>query len=113
MSYRLAVSLDVAEHLPPQLGERLVETGTKAAPRVLFSAAPPGQGGQGHVNEHPKAYWLERFARHGYQLNEPATDSLVADLRAELIWSMRIARNVRLIDERSVRKANQNRRNLT
>jgi SAM-dependent methyltransferase len=105
--YDLAVSLEVAEHLPPLLGERLVETCTKAAPRVLFSAAPPGQGGQGHINEQPKAYWLERFARHGYALNEPATELLVADLRAELIRGMHIARNVMLIEKRSAGAAKQ------
>lgn len=80
-----------------------VETCTKAAPRVLFSAAPPGQGRQGHSNEQPKACWLERFARHGYQVNEPATELLVAELRAELIRCMHIARNVMLIEEQSGR----------
>lgn len=99
--YDLAVSLEVAEHLPPELGERLVEICTKAAPRVLFSAAPPGQDGQGHINEQPKAYWLERFARHGYTLQEPATELLVADLRAELIRGMHIARNSMLLEQRT------------
>lgn len=37
------------------------------APVVLFSAAAPGQGGLGHVNEQWPAYWVERFERHGYR----------------------------------------------
>ena len=96
--YDLAMSLEVAEHLPPELGLRLVETCVNSAPVVLFSAAPPGQGGQGHINEQPKAYWLERFARHGYRLNEDATAALVEQLRRELIRGLHIARNVMLIE---------------
>lgn len=96
--YDLALSLEVAEHLPPNLGQKLVETCVKAAPIVLFSAAPPGQGGQGHINEQPKSYWLEHFARHGYRLNEEATAALVEQLRRELIRGLHIARNVMLIE---------------
>jgi hypothetical protein len=92
--YDLAVSLEVAEHLPPALGDELVATCVKSAPHVLFSAAPPGQGGQGHVNEQPKAYWIERFARHGYRLDEAQTATLVTDLRRELVRGMHLARNV-------------------
>ncbi len=92
--YDLALSLEVGEHLPPELGDKLVATCVEAAPHVLFSAAPPGQGGQGHVNEQPKAYWIERFARHGYQLDEAQTEALVTDLRHELVRGMHLARNV-------------------
>ena len=31
---------------------------------ILFSAAPPGQGGEHHINEQP--YWREKFERHGF-----------------------------------------------
>lgn len=36
------------------------------APMVLFSAAPPGQGGEHHVNERTYEFWRGLFARHGY-----------------------------------------------
>jgi hypothetical protein len=36
------------------------------APVVLFSAAVPGQGGHGHVNEQWPAYWVERFSSLGF-----------------------------------------------
>ena len=35
------------------------------APIVIFSAATPGQGGQGHVNEQPHEYWISRFESQG------------------------------------------------
>jgi SAM-dependent methyltransferase len=64
-SFDLAYSLEVAEHLPPELGERLVALLLTTAPTVVFTAAHPGQGGQGHVNEQAAGYWIERFAAHG------------------------------------------------
>jgi len=33
---------------------------------VLFSAAPPGQGGEYHVNERPYAYWRKLFHERDY-----------------------------------------------
>ena len=36
------------------------------APAVLFSAAIPGQGGRGHINEQWPTYWQELFGRHDY-----------------------------------------------
>jgi hypothetical protein len=65
--YDLAISLEVAEHLPPEAAAGFVASLTRAAPVVAFSAAIPGQGGRGHVNEQWPAYWAELFARHGYE----------------------------------------------
>ena len=36
------------------------------APVVLFSAAPPGQGGEHHLNEQPYDYWRALFRHQGY-----------------------------------------------
>lgn len=65
-TFDLAVSLEVAEHLSPEGGERLVKLLTESAPVVLFSAAVPGQGGVDHVNEQWQTYWVERFGRRGF-----------------------------------------------
>lgn len=64
--FDLAVSLEVAEHLPAGTADRFVDLLVSAAPVVLFSAAVPGQGGSGHVNEQWPEYWAARFARRGY-----------------------------------------------
>jgi SAM-dependent methyltransferase len=64
--YDLAMSLEVAEHLPPESGDGLVASLVQLAPVVLFSAAAPFQGGTHHVNEQWPAYWSERFATHNY-----------------------------------------------
>lgn len=43
--FDLVQSLEVAEHLPAAKAEQFIATLTKHGPRVLFSAAVPGQGG--------------------------------------------------------------------
>lgn len=62
----LAMSLEVAEHVSPDVGDRLVEFLCASAPVVFFSAAIPGQSGSGHVNEQYQDYWVERFRRRGF-----------------------------------------------
>ncbi|KRA46183.1 class I SAM-dependent methyltransferase [Devosia sp. Root635] len=63
----LALSLEVAEHLSPARADSFVADLVALAPAVLFSAAIPGQGGVGHLNEQWQSWWAERFAAHGYR----------------------------------------------
>lgn len=72
----LAFSFEVAEHLPRRLGFELVEFLVGVAPDVVFSAAPPGQGGVGHVNEQPREYWIEAFAAAGAHHDAAASERL-------------------------------------
>lgn len=65
--FDLACSLEVAEHLPAERAAGFVADLTAAAPVVLFSAAIPGQGGVGHVNEQWPEYWANLFADRGYR----------------------------------------------
>jgi SAM-dependent methyltransferase len=64
--FDLAVSLEVAEHLPADCAPALVEGLTRLAPFVLFSAAIPSQGGENHVNEQWPDAWAALFQKHGY-----------------------------------------------
>jgi SAM-dependent methyltransferase len=63
----LVLSLEVAEHLSPERAEGFVRDLVAMAPAVLFSAAIPGQGGVGHVNEQWQSYWATLFAGQGYR----------------------------------------------
>ena len=65
--FDLALSLETAEHLPPEAAGVLVESIVRLAPVVVFSAAVPGQGGHDHVNEQWPVYWRDLFAAHGYR----------------------------------------------
>ncbi len=64
--FDLVESLEVAEHLPEAAADTFVATLVRHGDVVLFSAAPPGQGGEHHVNEQPLAYWVEKFRARGY-----------------------------------------------
>jgi SAM-dependent methyltransferase len=64
--FDLAVSLEVAEHLPPTSADGFIASLTALAPVVLFSAAIPWQGGTDHLNEQWPSYWADKFAAHGY-----------------------------------------------
>jgi SAM-dependent methyltransferase len=64
-TFNLAISLEVAEHLPLERADSFVGELCALAPVTLFSAAIPGQGGRGHVNEQWQSYWADLFARNG------------------------------------------------
>lgn len=64
--YDLAVSLEVAEHLPEQDAEQFVDSLSRLAPVILFSAAIPFQEGTNHVNEQWPDYWVSRFRQRGF-----------------------------------------------
>ncbi len=66
--FDLAQSLEVAEHLPASRAAGFVEDLTSHADAVLFSAAPPGQGGENHIHERPYEFWRDLFAARGYSL---------------------------------------------
>ena len=64
--FDLVVSLEVGEHLPNECAETFVDSLTKLAPVILFSAAIPFQGGTQHVNEQWQDYWVKHFQKKGY-----------------------------------------------
>jgi hypothetical protein len=81
--FDLAMSLEVAEHLPAQAAATFVETLANHAPIVLFSAAPPGQGGEHHINERPYAYWRQLFSTHGYSVLDAVRPRIAGNTQIE------------------------------
>ncbi|MGA1998669.1 MAG: methyltransferase domain-containing protein [Terriglobales bacterium] len=81
--FDLAISVEVAEHLPANCAETFVQSLCELAPVVLFSAAVPGQGGNRHLNEQWPAYWAERFARQGFQAADCLRSRIWEDQRVE------------------------------
>jgi hypothetical protein len=75
-------SLEVAEHLSPASAPLFVETLVQHASVVMFSAAPPGQGGEYHVNEQPLEYWRALFREHGFHALDSLRPRLIAEKRA-------------------------------
>lgn len=82
-AFELAVCLEVAEHLPPERGHSLIGELCELAPVILFSAAVPGQGGIGHINEQWQSYWTAEFVRRGYATNGFLRWRIWSDARVE------------------------------
>jgi SAM-dependent methyltransferase len=82
--FDLALCLEVAQFLPSESASTLVESIVRHAKTVVFSAAVPGQGGDGNSNPQWPSYWAELFSRSGYV----AEDSLrpLLWLNADIAW---------------------------
>jgi len=66
--FDLAISVEVAEHLPAAAAETFVQSLTGLSDLIVFSAAIPLQGGAHHVNEQWPEYWQHLFDARGYQV---------------------------------------------
>jgi hypothetical protein len=77
--YDLAISLEVAEHLPQSSAATFVKSLTRASDFVLFSSAIPFQGGTDHVNEQWPSYWANLFGTNGF---------LCVDFLRDKIWDI-------------------------
>lgn len=76
--FDIVISLEVAEHLPASSAAGFIHSLALHGDTIIFSAALPGQGGQNHINEQWKDYWISYFAKEGYK---------VYDLLRPLIWN--------------------------
>ncbi len=74
--FDLAVCLEVGEHIDARYADMVVANVCRRSDYVLWSAATPGQGGCGHVNEQPHAYWDEKFERLGFHRNAKRTTAI-------------------------------------
>jgi SAM-dependent methyltransferase len=66
----VAISLEVAEHLPELVADRYVDLLCQLSGFVVLTAAQPGQGGTDHINEQPHSYWKSKFAERGFIFDE-------------------------------------------
>lgn len=75
--YDLAMSLEVAEHLPEDEADNFVEKLTSLSDIIFFSAAIIGQEGTYHINEQMPDYWALKFEKKGY---------VAVDYLRPLVW---------------------------
>jgi SAM-dependent methyltransferase len=64
--FDLAMSVEVAEHLPASCAAQFVASLCGLAPVVMFSGAAPFQGGDDHINEQWPEYWVDLFKSQGF-----------------------------------------------
>jgi len=64
--YDAVLSFETAEHIHPFGSGTFVRNITRSCGKmILFTAAPPGQDGCGHINLQPKQYWIDLFESFG------------------------------------------------
>jgi len=101
--FDFVVCLEVAEHLPAENADMLVENVCRHTDRVLFSAATPGQGGWGHINEQPFEYWLKKFNVQGFSLAETMSENFREELRRANVYSW-YSSNARILYRHTVKE---------
>ena len=69
-------SYEFVEHIHLSHVHSLMKTFSNHANVVVMSAAKSGQGGEGHFNEQPDSYWIEKFQQYGFSLNHENTEIL-------------------------------------
>jgi len=94
-TFDLAVSLEVAEHLPVNSASWFVESLARLAPAVLFSAAIPLQGGVHHVNEQWPDYWVRLFEARGFVAVDAIRKRVWQDERVQWWYAQNILLFVR------------------
>jgi len=77
--FSLVECLEVAEHLPAASAGALVDSLVRHGEVIVFSAAPPGQGGHDHVNERSYDYWRALFRQRGYLAADYLRPRILAD----------------------------------
>ena len=65
--FDIAICFEVAEHISASKANNFITYLCELSDVVIFSAAIPAQGGNGHVNEQWQSYWVEIFENLGMQ----------------------------------------------
>lgn len=75
--YDCVLSLEVGEHIPIEYEDIFLNNITQnCLHKVILSWAVPGQGGDGHVNERPNEYIIEKMEKLGYSYMPDYTNVL-------------------------------------
>jgi SAM-dependent methyltransferase len=81
--FDLVMSLEVAEHIDPGSADIFVDSLCRHSDAILFSAAIPGQGGIGHVNEAWPTYWVNKFALRDFDVFDLVRPRIWEDQRVQ------------------------------
>jgi len=76
--FDIALCLEVAEHISSGASARFIKSLANLSDVIIFSAAIPGQGGQGHINEQWMDYWQTEFQKNNFEFY---------DLLRPLFWN--------------------------
>ena len=71
--FDLALNIEVVEHIKREYEDMVLKNITRHVDLLIFSAATPGQGGYGHVNEQPFKYWEKKLNSINFFCREDET----------------------------------------
>jgi hypothetical protein len=83
--YNLAISLEVAEHLPEESARTFVNSLVDLSDIIMFSAAIPGQEARDHINEQWPEYWVNHFIDFEYEVVDALRTKFWNDEKV-LLW---------------------------
>lgn len=76
----LVICYEVAEHIDPQYSDDIVRSVYNAIEPggiLIWTAAQPGQGGVGHINNRRKEFWLNKFINIGLENDTILQNNLI------------------------------------
>ena len=76
----MALCLEVLEHIPAEKEDAALLNLCTVSDTIIFSAAVPGQGGDGHINCQPKQHWIDKFEELGFRAAEAEAEYILAQL---------------------------------
>lgn len=74
--YDLCFCLEVAEHINENYVSILIDNLTHASSTIVFTSAPPGQKGIDHINLQPYSWWIFKFNKSNFKVEEELTNCL-------------------------------------
>ena len=81
-SFDLVTCIEVAEHIQPEGTEMFLANIARHVNNwLVFTAAPPGQGGDGHINCREPVYWIEALESLGLTYDGSSTSRLAEHWR--------------------------------
>ena len=90
----LLLCLETLEHIEERYADIVLDNLCALSDTIVFSAAIPGQGGEGHINCQPKSYWIERFRARGYEPDQSLTDRVLRAVRQRPPWMGWLVQNL-------------------
>lgn len=78
--YDLCLCLEVAEHIDEEYSNMLIDSLISSSSTIIFTAAPPGQGGHDHCNLKPKGWWIKKFKNKKFNFINDLTNDLKKEM---------------------------------
>lgn len=80
----VVLCIEVAEHICSEKNKEIadkISLNIKKGGTLIWTAAHPGQGGDGHINCQTREFWIEELSKAGLKYNKDLTETLISDIK--------------------------------